>query len=169
MNLPLYYQAKTNNYYYKIDISISCSKCNKIIELNDMFCIQKSYSKVMPTETYFFCISCAGSNKKKDLDIFTIARVTSVLPRGSVLVIDRPIRLNNADFHIFEAYKQKSERETDRTIYAGRETIMGASVGDLSFKKHNPKENKYLSNEGALNKILGARPLIDHKKNKLLN
>lgn len=139
--INLFYSPHEKNYY--IEKPGKCAGCSGTMEGWAVLVCQWNRKK---SELLLFCKSCF--NKIKTYSHITEYRVIliSVPPYDSFPVIIRPPELcNSRNTSVFDIAKLESVKTTDRTIIAGRESIYGAKIGNIDYKRHDAGLNKNLT------------------------
>lgn len=153
---PILYNKGTQTYYLKEDEE--CETCRKLIEGAGILKI--FYGKRL-TKWLLLCPNCVYTDA---VGIFYakegIHFITEKPPLSSVPYLITPPELTPGRLDTFSAASLPSERTTDRTRYAGRESIEGATVGDKSYITHDKKEFKELDRDEI------DSFFIDYKKQK---
>lgn len=154
----LYYNKKQQKYYYVIDeeLYISCCKCNKIIELNDIVIIHRSFTHKSYMKSHY-CEICIKKHKKRIYDEFIVARITLETPSYSIIVPElRPALRNRNGCSVFSlAESDNSLIVVDNTVLAGRIGYDDLEIGDNAVYDRIKELDKKIDNERELKKYLG--------------
>lgn len=129
----LFYSPSQKKYY--CPDPGKCTNCDDEIE-NVMAHVRFWNKKESWSSNY--CLSCFGHIKGHALvkEGFTVA--CRYPPKDAHPVLQRPPQLTNSnEISVFDAAKLESKKTVDRTVHAGRESIEGAGVGNLEYKKRH--------------------------------
>lgn len=160
--IPLYVIRQGKNATFMLEGEHNCSLCQKIIEETNAMIVTVFSGK--PSESTFY-ISHVKCGKKKSQNIIGNVEVKLTLinmdiPKNAELVPLRPPRLHSSsDLSTWEAAtsfgdkKMKSDTSTgyqinDKTVYAGRESWEGASIGSPDLKLLEEKDKELSEEEG---------------------
>lgn len=167
MFYKLFYSPHEANYYYNQDEK--CIKCGNNLEGWAVLLVEwnKKHSYIS-----FFCRSCFNKIKiHSHISEFHILLISEP-PYDSFPVIIRPPPLIDGRCgSVFDAARLESVKTTDHTVYSYRESIEGATIGNLEYKKHDPKANHNLSEiefDNHIQSIKNSRLLIGADNHKLL-
>lgn len=153
--IVLYYNKGLGKYFYTGDRV--CCQCNKEITKNIALFID-GYNLKPKASTYFIvCIDCRHKIKLPAIQQRKLVLLVSAAPEGSIPVFIKAPSLadSKGGLDVFSAATQlHTDKTTDNTIYAGRASLEGASVGD----------KKYLDNSNYSKSSL--RDIV-HKEKKL--
>ena len=96
--MQTYYNPLNCKYYALIEegFIITCSKCNKVINLFDTFVHQHSYGKRY-LKVSNWCTKCFVRPIKQIVDEFRIVQLVDIVPYGSKLCVDVPPQLTSGE------------------------------------------------------------------------
>lgn len=179
----LWYRAEDKAYYY-VSNDDTCDICDNKLVVDCVWVreVGKNFDRL-----HIFCKSCASKTENDKLVLYdekNYAIITSFIPPNSILVLRERISLkstkdfdasftnrNISNFDIKEIDKMGGVT-VDKTVYAGRESWEGASIGrDDIIAELEQKDKKSLSvDEGLafLDSIASAKLVIEGEEVKRL-
>lgn len=139
--IKLFYSPHEKNYY--LIQEKRCDRCNMLPEGWAVLVSQWNRKKSMIS---LFCKRCFNSIRTYSNVIEYKLVLMSEPPYDSFPVIIRPPELADArNTSVFDIAKLESVKTTDMTRYAFRNSIEGAKIGNLDFKRHDSGANKRLT------------------------
>jgi len=126
---------------------VYCDKCERICNYGEDVLVVKSYDKHLPFQKLYFCgIGCKYEHKIHIYDqVETVAAtVVQHIDKKYEVIDDYPTELKLTKINLFQAANLESERVIDKTVHAGKESLLGARIGVkdyISLKKENKELN----------------------------
>ena len=123
---------------------IVCNCCKKVVEIGNTVFIQKAYNRFTPFSKSYYCSpGCLKKRSVGEQDEVVVADLTNTMPDNGKLIDDWPTELTSSrSVDLFQATMLESDRTSDNTIHAGRDSIKGARIGNLDFKKKDKRTLK---------------------------
>jgi len=133
--MKIYYNKQLGKYYAITDVleQVNCTGCNKLIEFDNIFILQRSFSKKEYQE-YIWCDKCFKKHAKRVVDEFKIVKLLPNMPIGSILIFNLPISLNqNRDDTVFlAANRYEPEADIiDKTVHSNKLSWENSQIGKL--------------------------------------
>ena len=135
-NNNLYYDKEKQQYYFLDEYKL-CDSCGKLIK--EVIFIKLGYTGKELNKNYY-CKFCFKDkivfNKLNVSEEVRLALVTNTAPRKSIVIIDKaPLFSSVKEYDVFNVadHNREGEKTKDKTKYAGRESLEGATIGDPKF------------------------------------
>ena len=179
--MKIYYNPKICKYYAITDDleQINCNCCNKLIEFDNIFILQRSFSK-KESQKYIWCDKCFKNHTKRVVDEFKIVKLSINMPVGSILIFNLPVYLSASreDSVFLAADRYEPEVEIiDKTVHSNNlswaDSKIGEYPGDRTKELDTPSKTvgkclNYLNNLSKSNIQIGTEETLK-KDNNLLN
>jgi hypothetical protein len=132
--MKIFYNKQIGNYYATTDDleQINCNGCNKLIEFDNIFILQRSFSKKQ-SQKYIWCNKCFKNHTKRVVDEFKIVKLSINMPVGSILIFNLPVYLSASreDSVFLAADRYESEVDIiDRRVHSNNLSWADSKIGE---------------------------------------
>jgi hypothetical protein len=168
----LFYKDKNETHYFS-KLDQECFACSRHI-INYIHIIQLADKNFNILK--YFCDKCFNKYvmDRAHFQKHIVAVVHHTIPEDATPILNFDVSLSAGNISCIDhALKNYSgEQVIDKTVYAGRESFQGATIGKPGIVEElDYKDKKKLSNDDILklvNDIRNAQPIISYDEKKLL-
>ena len=154
-DFKLCYNKERNIYFLIIEenININCKVCKKAFEIGQQIIFHTTVGKKI-YESSCYCFSCAKKIKSNILDFTKVATISYMMPYNVHVVMKEDLNLKNSSNisvwdvgKIEKRFKDSPNKTIDKTKYAGRESIEGATIGKAMEEVIGDKDKELTTKE----------------------